>query len=125
MPQTKKECVSAPVQPMHRPELHFFDNEKELGRRPDYKKYHAHFAPKPQHRVIGEASPIYMYWNTAPYRIWSYNPDQWHADRQIFTHFFFDVVCQVTGQEHFNGQNQAQVGSDLWAACSPVSGHCG
>lgn len=75
MPQTKKECVSTPVQPMHRPELHFFDNEKEFGRRPDYKKYHAHFASKPPHRVIGDASPIYMYWNTAPYRIWSYNPE--------------------------------------------------
>ena len=25
--------------------------------------------------MIGEASPIYMYWNAAPYRIWSYNPD--------------------------------------------------
>lgn len=60
---------------MHRPELHFFDNEKEFGRRPDYKKYHAHFASKPPHRVIGDASPIYMYWNTAPYRIWSYNPE--------------------------------------------------
>jgi hypothetical protein len=60
MPETKKE-------------LHFFDNEKEFGGRPDYKKYHAHFDPKPQHRVIGEASPIYMYWNAAPYRIWSYN----------------------------------------------------
>src|SRR4029077_18283261 len=28
----------------------------------------------PQHRVIGEASPMYMYWETAPYRIWRYNP---------------------------------------------------
>ncbi len=58
MPETKKE-------------LHFFDREQEDR---DYKKYHAHFQPKPNHRVIGEASPIYMYWETAPYRIWSYNP---------------------------------------------------
>lgn len=60
MPQTKKE-------------VHFFDNEKEFGGRPDYKNYHAHFAPQPKHAIIGEASPIYMYWNSAPYRIWSYN----------------------------------------------------
>ncbi|PYK29397.1 MAG: sulfotransferase, partial [Verrucomicrobia bacterium] len=40
----------------------------------DYKKYHANFKPKPQQRVIGEASPIYMYWKTAPARIWNYNP---------------------------------------------------
>ena len=58
MPQTKKE-------------LHFFDREVENT---DYEKYHANFKPKPKHRVIGEASPIYMYWETAPYRIWKYNP---------------------------------------------------
>ena len=58
MPETKKE-------------LHFFDREEEDR---DYKKYHANFQPKPNHRVIGEASPIYMYWETAPYRIWRYNP---------------------------------------------------
>ena len=57
MPQTKKE-------------LHFFDREADDT---DYNKYHANFKPKPEHRVIGEASPIYMYWETAPYRIWKYN----------------------------------------------------
>ncbi|HET9856916.1 MAG TPA: sulfotransferase [Chthoniobacterales bacterium] len=58
MPETKKE-------------LHFFDREEDDT---DYKKYHANFEPKPKQRVIGEASPIYMYWETAPYRIWKYNP---------------------------------------------------
>src|ERR1700720_4176378 len=58
MPDTKKE-------------LHFFDREDENT---DYKKYHTNFKPKPKQRVIGEASPIYMYWETAPYRIWKYNP---------------------------------------------------
>jgi Sulfotransferase domain len=62
MPETKKE-------------LHFFDKEENFDRRPNYKKYHAHFRPGPQHRVLGEASPIYMYWNAAPFRIWSYNPN--------------------------------------------------
>jgi hypothetical protein len=57
--------------PTTRKELHFFDREDENT---DYKKYHANFKPKPEHRVIGEASPIYMYWETAPYRIWKYNP---------------------------------------------------
>jgi hypothetical protein len=54
-----------------RKELHFFDRVDEDR---DYRKYHANFRPRPQHRVIGEASPIYMYWETAPYRIWNYNP---------------------------------------------------
>jgi Sulfotransferase domain len=59
MPDTKKE-------------LHFFDREEDNT---DYKKYHRNFKPKKrQHRVIGEASPMYMYWETAPYRIWKYNP---------------------------------------------------
>lgn len=55
-------------------ELHYFDNEDNFDGRPNYKKYHAHFRPGPQHRVTGEATPIYMYWNAAPYRVWSYNP---------------------------------------------------
>ena len=57
--------------PTTRKELHFFDREDENT---DYKEYHSNFKPKPQHRVIGEASPIYMYWEAAPYRIWRYNP---------------------------------------------------
>jgi hypothetical protein len=62
MPRTKKE-------------LHYFDNEKNFRRRANYKHYHAHFRPERRHRVIGEATPIYMYWEAAPYRIWSYNPE--------------------------------------------------
>jgi hypothetical protein len=61
--------------PETRKELHFFDREEIFRTKPDYAKYHAHFQPRPQHNTIGEASPIYMYWNTAPYRIWSYNPE--------------------------------------------------
>src|SRR2546430_13987826 len=57
--------------PTTRKELHFFDREADDT---DYKKYHANFKPKSQQCVIGEASPIYMCWETAPYRIWKYNP---------------------------------------------------
>ena len=60
--------------PESKKELHYFDKEHNFEGRPDYKKYHANFRPTPQHRVIGEATPIYMYWNAAPYRIWEYNP---------------------------------------------------
>ena len=59
--------------PETRKELHFFDKEENFAGKPNYKKYHAHFEPRSQ-RVIGEATPIYMYWNAAPYRIWQYNP---------------------------------------------------
>lgn len=57
--------------PKTRKELHFFDRESDST---DYKSYHANFDPQKEHRVIGEASPIYMYWETAPYRIGKYNP---------------------------------------------------
>src|SRR2546423_5865899 len=57
--------------PTTKKELHFFDREADDA---DYKKYHANFKPTPKQHVIGEASPIYMYWETAPYRIWKYNP---------------------------------------------------
>jgi Sulfotransferase domain len=60
--------------PESKKELHFFDREENFSGQPNYKKYHANFHPEPQHRIIGEATPIYMYWNASPYRIWSYNP---------------------------------------------------
>src|SRR6266478_3235889 len=59
--------------PATKKELHYFDREENFTKRPDYKKYHARFQPESRHRVIGEATPIYMYWNSAPYRIWNYN----------------------------------------------------
>src|SRR5215212_11726243 len=56
-------------------EVHFFDREEMFrGNKPEYANYHAHFDCHREHLVTGEASPIYMYWNSAPYRIWSYNP---------------------------------------------------
>jgi hypothetical protein len=57
-------------------EVHFFDNEDNFSRsKPDYSKYHSHFSPKTTHNIVGEATPIYMYWNDAPRRIWEYNPN--------------------------------------------------
>jgi hypothetical protein len=55
-------------------ELHFFDTESNfLNVKPDYSIYHSAFSPKPSHKVLGEATPIYMYWYDAPRRIWQYN----------------------------------------------------
>jgi hypothetical protein len=61
--------------PESKKELHFFDREENFRGKADYKKYHANFTPGPQHRVLGEATPIYMYWNPAPQRIREYNPE--------------------------------------------------
>ena len=56
-------------------ELHFFDNE-ELWRSPppDFAHYHAAFPVEPAHRLLGEATPIYMYWEPALARMRDYNP---------------------------------------------------
>jgi hypothetical protein len=59
-----------------RKEVHFFDNETIFRNgTPDYSEYHSAFAPKEQHRFLGEATPIYMYWYDSPRRIWEYNPN--------------------------------------------------
>lgn len=56
-------------------EVHFFDKEEHfLNGNPDYSRYHRRFNPEKSHRVLGEATPSYMYWNEAPRRIWEYNP---------------------------------------------------
>jgi hypothetical protein len=54
-------------------EVHFFDDEAQDWRRPDYAAYHSHFdaaAPGP----CGEATPIYAYWPNSLERIAVYNP---------------------------------------------------
>lgn len=56
-------------------EAHFFDNEANFsGGSPDYSKYHALFKPLKSHKMLGEATPIYMYWHDSPGRIRQYNP---------------------------------------------------
>ena len=59
-----------------RKEVHFFDSERNFrGKEPRYFQYHSFFNPQPSHKVLGEGTPIYMYWYDAPKRIWQYNPD--------------------------------------------------
>lgn len=55
---------------------HFFDTESNFGTgRIDYSAYHAHFSPGPQHRLVGESTPIYSFWEPAARRIHEYNPE--------------------------------------------------
>lgn len=59
----------------NRKEVHFFDGDNLFRRSPvDYGVYHAYFSPGPAHKIIGEGTPIYMYWNSVPRRMWQYNP---------------------------------------------------
>lgn len=58
-----------------RKELHYFDQDCFFEQpKQDYSYYHKQFAPEPQHKIIGEATPSYMYWRDAPRRISEYNP---------------------------------------------------
>lgn len=60
-------------------EVHYFDSEKHFANgNPNYSKYHSFFSPKKTHKILGEATPIYMYWNESPRRIFEYNPEMKH-----------------------------------------------
>lgn len=56
-------------------EVHYFDREEYFrSNLPDYEIYHNSFSYNPQkHKVIGEVTPIYMYWEPCMRRIWEYN----------------------------------------------------
>ncbi len=57
-------------------EVHFFDNEDYFQQSPPpYAEYHSHFAKKWTRKVLGEATPVYMFWRGAPRRMWEYNPN--------------------------------------------------
>jgi hypothetical protein len=56
-------------------EIHFFDNDQIFMRTDiDYELYHNYFQPKKQPCLLGEATPIYMFWKPAAKRIFEYNP---------------------------------------------------
>jgi hypothetical protein len=55
-------------------ETHFFDTEEHFrGGHVDYAALHAYFQPRPG-QLLGESTPITMYWADAPRRAWEYNP---------------------------------------------------
>lgn len=56
-------------------EVHFFNTEKNFqAPTQDYWEYHRHFAHLRGKKIWGEATPMYMYWRSAPERIKTYNP---------------------------------------------------
>ena len=54
-------------------ELHFFDDETQAWPEPDLKALHRHFQAADADQLWGEATPISLYWDPAPERIWRYN----------------------------------------------------
>ncbi len=57
-------------------EPHFFDNESFFKiSPPPYNLYHRMFPDPKDAKIIGECTPIYMYWQPAAERIYNYNPN--------------------------------------------------
>ena len=55
-------------------EVHFFDDESQDWSSPDYAVYHARFdLTRPG--LMGEATPIYVFWPESMERLAAYNPD--------------------------------------------------
>jgi len=58
-------------------ELHFFDKDKvftSLFPSLHYAQYHSFFQQQKNHKITGEITPSYMYWEPSAVRIWKYNP---------------------------------------------------
>lgn len=59
-----------------RKEIHYFDNDryfaKKLTGRPNI--YHSFFSRSVTNKILGDATPIYMYWQDVPERIHDYHP---------------------------------------------------
>ncbi len=55
-------------------EVHFFDRDAAFADGdPDWEEYHSHFSPG-DGQVVGENTPVYLYWKPAAERIARYNP---------------------------------------------------
>lgn len=68
-------CGHPEVCMIRRAEGHFFDNDEVFrNESPDYSNYHSGFQPSTHQYLLGDNTPIYMYWYDAPRRIWQYNP---------------------------------------------------
>jgi len=58
-----------------RKELHYFDKDYNfVAAAQSYEQYNKHFDLATTEIAIGEATPSYLYWNTAAQRIAAYNP---------------------------------------------------
>ena len=54
-------------------EVHYFDNDANFSFNNDYSSYHQHFSCADK-KIIGEATPIYLYKESCLPRIYTYNP---------------------------------------------------
>ena len=55
-------------------EIHYFDNDQIDWENPNYASYDQKFRSALPHQIVGEKTPIYMYWANSIERIHAYNP---------------------------------------------------
>ena len=90
-------------------ELHFFDEDRYFEKKnPNYSKYHKYFNPNEHSQVIGEATPIYMYWNKSIERIYVYNP-QIKLIIILFTAVFIKLVIPTLSMENYIIQQRIRI----------------
>lgn len=108
-------------------EVHFFDEDRYFDNHiTNYSKYHKYFNPNDHSQVIGEATPIYMYWNKAIERIHVYNSQikliiilrnpierafsHWNMERdkgrdsRTFLQAIIDEDSKINSQNHFQNK---------------------
>lgn len=109
-------------------ELHFFDDESNfLTPNINYDKLHCHFSPGKSSKLFGEATPIYMYWENVPKRLWEYNPNalliillrnpierafshwQMEFNRKNEKHLFLHSIALELLKRQYNVQNQHRI----------------
>jgi hypothetical protein len=55
-------------------EIHFFDDDAIFAGEVDYGLLLRHYPEGPRGIIVGDCTPIYLYWKPAMERIWKYNP---------------------------------------------------
>ena len=60
---------------MAKREVHFFDDDELFAAGAGYAPFHERFRVRRRQRIVGECTPIYLYWRPAMERIWNYNPE--------------------------------------------------
>ena len=101
-----------------RKQVHFFDEDSHFANgSPDYSIYHAAFDAGVGRRLTGEATPIYMYWEPAPRRMWQYNP---HMKLILLLRNPIERAYSHWTMEHSKGRDSAS----LWDALSDETERC-
>jgi len=117
-------------------EPHFFDAEEPFAGEPDYTAYHARFPERGTAKLMGEATPDYLFWPPAMGRIHAYNPamrfivllrhpadrafSQWmmatnrRREARSFEEAVEDDIARLRGEGRYGRNDKAYVARGLY-----------